>query len=406
MNKKKKLKIAIISSTYLPSIGGSQIGIHNICLGLIKLGHEPIIIIPYGCYRKLKKQKWSLSYKIIPLPPKILRLYFFLPDIFIYFIKNYLKFLNLYFNFDFWIANMAYPSGVVLSRTFPKLKNNFTSVLCPGEDIQIDYEINYGLRIDKKINNQVTKYLPNINNFIALTESVKLEFSKLGINSKIIHEIPYGVNSDDLLIKEDKIILRTKHNIDKKKFIFLCVGRNHPKKNFQLLNKIVSHLKNKNLNQKFQIIVIGKDSSLLQDDIIKSENEKYFLLREEIGSLDKKNPKFPSTLLSEYYNLSDCFLFPSNLETFGIVLVEAMMTGLPVITTNAPGCKDVVRNLTDGLVFDKNDYKSAANLMQTLINNKNNSMEDYKIKSIQRSSNFSILSIAKMYENLILKTNK
>ena len=70
------------------------------------------------------------------------------------------------------------------------------------------------------------------------------------------------------------------------------------------------------------------------------------------------NYTFPSIKLSKYYNLSDCFIFPSNLETFGIVLVEAMMAGLPIITSDAPGCRDVVENENHGLIFNGNDYKA------------------------------------------------
>ena len=43
--------------------------------------------------------------------------------------------------------------------------------------------------------------------------------------------------------------------------------------------------------KKFQIIVIGKDVDYLQEAINKDNNEEYFLLKDEIGSLDKKNPK-------------------------------------------------------------------------------------------------------------------
>ena len=84
---KKKLKIAFLTSSFLPSIGGSQIGLHNICMGLYKRGHDPIVLIPFGCYIKLKKQKWNIPYYLIPLPPKVLRLYFFLPSIAIILIK-------------------------------------------------------------------------------------------------------------------------------------------------------------------------------------------------------------------------------------------------------------------------------------------------------------------------------
>ena len=124
---------------------------------------------------------------------------------------------------------------------------------------------------------------------------------------------------------------------------------------------------------------------------------------EEIGNLEKNNPKFPSLLLSEYYNLSDCFLFPSNLETFGIVLAEAMIAGLPIITTDAPGCKVVVRENIDGLVFDRGDYKKAARLMQSVINNENGVINNLKNKSTQRSKDLLLPTIVKKYEDLITK---
>ena len=387
MNRKKKLKIAFLTSTFLPSIGGAQIGLHNICLGLKNLGHEPIVIIPYGCYLKLKKQKWNLPYKMISLPPKFFRLYYHFPNFGIFFIKKYIGYINYRLKFNFWISNMAYPSGIILARSFPYSKKNFTSVLCPGEDIQISEHINYGLRIDKKIDFQVKKYLPRLNHFIALTNSVKEEFKKLSIKDNNIYEIPYGVNSKDLISKYKKDYLRNKHNVDLSDFIFICVGRNHPKKNFKLLNKITTYLKTLKLDRTFKILLIGKEVELLKDDILEKDNQNFFLLKEEIGSIDIQNIKFPSTLLSEYYNLSDCFLFPSNLETFGIVLAEAMIANLPVITTNAPGCRDVVRENQDGMSFEIEDYKSAAILMQSIINNKE-IYENFKMKAELRSKNF------------------
>ena len=401
MIKKRKLKIAFLTSTFLPSIGGSQIGLHNISLGLFRLGHEPIVIMPYGCYSKLLKQNWKLPYRIIPLPPKIFRAYYFFPNILILVIKIYLKFINVVFNFDFWIANMAYPSGVILSRSLSKSKKNFTAVLCSGEDIQISEEINYGLRINDEINHQVKKYLPNVNHFISLTNSVEKEFLKLNINSNNIYEIPYGVNPEDLIIKTKKNVLRKKHKIENSDFVFICVGRNHPKKNFKLLNSIVNELKKYDLKMSFKILIIGKEVNLLLDNILRDENEKYFILKEEIGSLDINNIKFPSNLLAEYYNLSDCFLFPSNLETFGIVLAEAMIGNLPIITTNAPGCRDVVRGNQDGMVFDIGDFKNAAKLMKSIINDPS-ILENFKIKSKLRSKDFFIKSIAEKYEKIVL----
>ena len=50
----------------------------------------------------------------------------------------------------------------------------------------------------------------------------------------------------------------------------------------------------------------------------------------------------PSTDLVEIYKIADTFVMPSLVETFGIVLVEAMASRLPIISTSAPGCVDVI----------------------------------------------------------------
>lgn len=48
--------------------------------------------------------------------------------------------------------------------------------------------------------------------------------------------------------------------------------------------------------------------------------------------------------MTRCYNAADCFVLSSAWEGFGIVLAEAMACGLPVITTDAGGCAEVVQN--------------------------------------------------------------
>lgn len=59
--------------------------------------------------------------------------------------------------------------------------------------------------------------------------------------------------------------------------------------------------------------------------------------------------------LSQAYASADIFTFPSALETFGLVVVEAMAAGLPVVSSRVGGVRDVVEEGVTGYTFDVND---------------------------------------------------
>ena len=399
-----KYKICFLTSTYLPSIGGAQIGLHTIATGLSNRGNKVCIVIPFLTFLKFKFKGWKTNYSILPFPPKIFRLYYNYPKLFISTIKIYLKLINIIYKIDFWIANLAYPSGVILSKISKDkvFKNN--AVLCPGDDIQIQSNISYGIRLDKKIDFEIKTYLKNLKNFISLTESVKKEYLKIGIKENKIIEIPYGVNESNLILNYNKKLLRNKFKISQDTHIFLCVGRNHPKKNFKLFIKIVENL-NLRKNYNYKILIVGKDLEKMNGIAIEKKIENNFIFLNEISNSQENQLSFPSTKLSEIYNLSDCFIFPSDLETFGIVLVEAMIAKLPIITTNAPGCRDVVKSNRDGMVFERGDFVKAADFMEKIITNLN-IKDEFSFKSFKRSKFFYIDNIANKYEDLILSSIK
>ena len=63
--------------------------------------------------------------------------------------------------------------------------------------------------------------------------------------------------------------------------------------------------------------------------------------------------------LAELYASSDAFIFPSKEDTYGIVLLEALASGTPIISYPSPGAKQCIINELNG--FITNDLQQAVN---------------------------------------------
>ena len=71
----------------------------------------------------------------------------------------------------------------------------------------------------------------------------------------------------------------------------------------------------------------------------------------------------------EIFKASDLFLFPTLNDCFPLVLLEAMMFGLPVISTNEGGIPDIVRNSETGFVIDRQNSNQLAEKINWFIDN-------------------------------------
>ena len=73
--------------------------------------------------------------------------------------------------------------------------------------------------------------------------------------------------------------------------------------------------------------------------------------------------------LAAAFASSDAFVFPSRTETLGLVLLEAMAAGCPVIAANAGGIPDIVTDGVNGYLFDPTDEQGAIVATQRLLAN-------------------------------------
>ncbi len=343
------MKIALPIPSFLPSLGGAEIGLHNIALQLLAKGHTPTVITSYKHVRELRRQDRKLPYRVIAYPPKVLTLRKTHTKIGRFVLNQFHCFLQARYGFDFWHATFGYPVGVsvvefCLSKSIPHL------VRCVGEDIQVDEQIGYGMRLDQFVDADIRRWLPRARTLVAITDSVKDEYAAIGATN--IVKIPNGVNVERFQNYKPTVDLRAQLNIEKDDFVFLCFGRQHPKKNFKQVIRAVAGLKSRT-KAGFVVVIAGSGV-----DQLKPEVEKWRvsdIVRLHVPSKPSQSDiktDLPDENVLDCYKMADAFVMPSIVETFGIVMIEAMASDLPVIAANSPGCRDVIENGKFGAIYD------------------------------------------------------
>ena len=76
----------------------------------------------------------------------------------------------------------------------------------------------------------------------------------------------------------------------------------------------------------------------------------------------------PREEVTDYYRLFDLFVLPSTMDGFGLVLVEAMGLGVPVIGTHSQGIVDVLDHERNGLWFEDGDIEGLAERIELILN--------------------------------------
>jgi len=359
------MKIAHLIAQFYPHIGGAEICIHNICASLPSQDYGATVITTTAP----PSTPPELPYDIIYLWHRTCGLLRRFPFLGKYYLHSCLNELQKKHNFDIWQVTMGYPLGIYAVDFFKK--NKIPCVLrCCGEDIQKFPEINYGYRLDDRIDALVSKYYPEYDGLVALTDTVKEEYRQLRIPESKIAVIPNGADCDKFLkISKNHTMLnriKEKYNSENKKLI-LTTGRYHPKKGFDYIPECAAELKK--LGVDFIWILAGPGVEKLSRKFPNTENLG-IICTEEFSTGDEGVFSLPSDSLTALYASADIFVLPTLVETFGMVLVEAMAAGLPIVTTDAPGVCDVVEDGFNGIKVKVGNSAQLAAATADLLRNK------------------------------------
>jgi glycosyltransferase involved in cell wall biosynthesis len=268
--------------------------------------------------------------------------------------------------YDVWQIIGAYPAGYIaqsLSRHVP------TVLRSHGQDIQKDESLGYGDRLNPDTERKISRTLQKMHRLVAITPTVRDCFLELGVCSDHIGVIPNGVDLERFQAVQREPAARRAFSVADDEVFILTVGRYHKKKGYEYIPEAVRLLTGRGYNVRW--IIIGKGTGVLRPLIRDKELDGRVLLHEHIG-VEKTDAshsvsRIPSDGLVRAYRAADIFVLPSLLETFGMVLIEAMAAGVPVVTTDAPGCRDVVRHEKTGLVTPPADSVSLARCIERYI---------------------------------------
>lgn len=191
---------------------------------------------------------------------------------------------------------------------------------------------------------------PQLNQLITVSSFLKSNIKK-NIDVHNIQVVP-NLLGEEFTYRSNN----TKHS-----FTIVSAGRLVSSKGFDLLIDAVHQIQTLLPNEwKLLIIGGGEMKATLQEQINTLHLQEHIQL---VGPQTKAE-------IVRLFQQSDLFALPSQMETFGVVYIEALACGLPIIATDCGGPKDIVK-IENGLLIPNEDVDALGNAILYMVKNIN-----------------------------------
>ena len=340
------MNVLELYSNFLPSRGGVQRHMYDLCRCLIKRGHKPIV------------SAWIPSKPSFEIVDEIVVDRFEMP-LFLYFVR-YLGIL--YLSFRIICLARRYDVDVIHAHSYTLGIASALAGTVLHRPVVVTFHLSgLGIAWLPAFMSPVEQILKRF--FICSTaviicvskyihkETLKLGFprSKLKVMYNWLPQFPRcNVSGLDRVLQ--------KFNLGGKHFI-LSVGRlvdSH--KGFSLLIRSLRRLIDKKYELDLAIVGTGPDREALRKCSVKLGVGNHVHL---LGSVSNSD-------LACLYRKCDVFVLPSRFEGFGLTLLEAMSFGKPVVATNVGGIPEVVEDGRSGLLVDPDSDAIASGVEKLL----------------------------------------
>lgn len=331
---RKKINVAMFTNNYLPFIGGVPISIYRLKNGLKKLGDKVLVFAPdYGEESeddnvdvfRIKSLFHYTKFRDFPVANifsgKIYkRLKIFKPDI-------------IHVHHPFWMGG----KGCSMSK---KLNIPLVYTYHTRLELYAHYVPLPGALFRNLISHYMVKRFANkCDGVVVPTYSAEEYLRAVGVKTHIT-VLPTGVEFEKFkAIDKSKAAKIRSEYIKKNERLLITVSRLGKEKNLDFMLETMAYVK-ENSHLDFKLIMLG-------DGPYKKELENKIDELGLAGTVFLLGAVAPDEI-GYYYTAADLFVFTSTSETQGMVILEAMSAGVPVIAVRSSGIDDVVQNEYNG----------------------------------------------------------
>jgi len=348
------MRILVINYEYPPIGGGGGFVTRDICENIVSRGH--IVTVVTSHFRGLPKQEMVNGVNIIRVPVfsrKKIEVAG-MASMLSYFPLSVFETMKHVRTNDYEILNTHFaipsgPTGYVLSKLL-QLPNVLSihggDIFDPSKSLSPH---------DMPILKPIVRTMLNTADRVVAQSSDTKKNAYLYYNTKRpIDIIPLGIKKPDFTKK-----CRADFNLDPDEIIICTIGRLVKRKNIEETVAILSELKNR---YRFKFLVIG--------DGPERGNINELAKQHGLGSNFQMMGNVSDELKFQLLSLSDIFLSTALHEGFGLVFLEAMAAGIPVVCYNRGGQNDFLENGKTGFLVKFGDKKQFKAKVSEIIDNK------------------------------------
>lgn len=339
------MKIAMMTNNYKPFVAGVPVSIERLTISLRKLGHQVVVFAP--SYDGQEQEGDVVRYGALL---KDVAGGFSVPNSFDPRIERQFKAGN----FD--VIHVHHP--MLIGRTARHLSAKYNVPLVLTYHTRYEQYLHYiglsGLKGAMPV--YIRSCLSECDVVIAPTPQIKQNLKEMKV-AAAVKVLPTGLPPDSFMPDQEEAERLRRELVGDNTYLFCTVARLAREKNLSFLFESLK-MRKATVGGDFKLVLIGAGP---EEGHLKEQARNMGLSGEIIFAGQVSNSQ-----IKNYCRAADLFLFSSKSETQGIVLLEAMAAGTPVLAVSATGTEDVVIPGKNGYLTDDNPAEFAARLMDIL----------------------------------------